>query len=509
MNLDSWSGLEDGDGLTYAFDLPLDHDANLRRVKSLATVRPILDIERTKSQLQGDFWDFYDLVGVATATIDRVALAMGVSSGLSHADTVAAAGNEAARQQPVRKPIEHDAVAARVVEGLVTSDEFEHVYLDERSGEDTETVRRKWTWRLLYEQWAADETVYIRASEPAITVLLNALDVDPGSAQAAAEFQIRYLVERGMYETAVGVATQSRLRTAGYLERVSTIVRDTRIDPEAYDWIDDVPKLLDSALSHVSDRVHAEGELLEAIAERRDTANTAEARISANQLISVLGDCRDRHLELQAHLMDARAALRRSQDDRFASPLGSTTVDLERDLLENALRTPVGTLSPWSTSILNHFAAPMRSILPALSVLIDEALTAAPDDTEGDEAVTVDDLDFEDEAPPWWEPYWALVESLLEAVTETLTLSQLCARARHTASATDLDPLVAAAVAAHAGYALLAAPVDAAFGLLAVADTGRCDDPAVTGTELTITPWVTNAESPVPVIADAIEGAAS
>src|SRR5256885_13345485 len=105
---------------------------------------------------------------------------------------------------------------------------------------------------------------------------------------------MRYLVERGMFESAVGVATQARLRTAQYLERVRTIVRDTTLDPDAHDWGDGVPKLLDSALAHVSERIDVEGDLVAAVSERRDTADTADARVSANQLVAILSDCRSR-----------------------------------------------------------------------------------------------------------------------------------------------------------------------------------------------------------------------
>lgn len=41
----------------------------------------LTDSERTRANLEGDFWHHYDLFNIALAVIDQVALAMGISAG--------------------------------------------------------------------------------------------------------------------------------------------------------------------------------------------------------------------------------------------------------------------------------------------------------------------------------------------------------------------------------------------------------------------------------------------
>ena len=298
--------------------IPTDDDAVVRRVKAVAATRPLHDLERNKSSWDGDFWDRCDLMSLAVATIDQVALAMGVSAGMLYETAHEYVAAQAARQHGEDGETVW-AVASRVLDGLISDNPHEAVY----AAHDRDIVhRRVHPFRLLYEQWSADETVHLRASEHAINVLVDALDLDVTSAQVAAEVQMRVLIERTALAGAVSVAKRARYQSIQYLERVRTVVRDTSVDPDAYDWENEVPEFLSGALDHVLDRIRNEGELVQAVEERRDATVAADYRQQANLLIAMLRECSSRHVDLQRHLMGARAHLRAAQDDRLSRPQG-------------------------------------------------------------------------------------------------------------------------------------------------------------------------------------------
>jgi hypothetical protein len=140
--------------------IPTDDDAVVRRVKAVAAIRPLHDLERNKTSYEGDFWDGYDLLSLAVAAIDHVALAMGVSAGLLYDEALAYVTAQAARQRPTDPEATWWAVAARVLDGLISDTPHEAVYVL-LAGQAAH--RRVHDFRLLYEQWSADDTVHLRA----------------------------------------------------------------------------------------------------------------------------------------------------------------------------------------------------------------------------------------------------------------------------------------------------------------------------------------------------------
>ncbi|MEO7555332.1 MAG: hypothetical protein ABIV94_01845 [Acidimicrobiales bacterium] len=481
------------DDVESAFDvsaIPTDDDAVVRRVKAVAATRPLHDLERNKSSWDGDFWDRYDLMSLAVAAIDQVALAMGVSAGMLYETALEYVASQAARQHPDDGDSIWVAVAGRVLDGLISDSPHEAVY----AAHDGDIVhRRVHPFRLLYEQWSADESVHLRASEQAINVLVDALDLDVTSAQIAAEVQMRVLIERNALAGAVSVARRARYQSIQYLERVRTVVRDTSIDPDAYDWEKEVPEFLTGALDHVLDRIRCEGELVQAVEERRDDTVAADYRQQANLLIAMLRECSSRHVDLQRHLMGARAHLRAAQDDRLSRPQGSLRrADLETDLLVPLLQSPTAAAAPLGQYLFGAFAAPRQPLQPTLAVTVDELLTPpSPHEVGEDEP----EPEFGDEPASWWEPYWAAAEDILDGVTDAASLSALVAQARAVADATSendedglLEPDVLVAALCHLAHGLLAAPIadGGPVVLLAVPTGTRLCDPAVNAEELLV-----------------------
>ena len=353
----------DLDGPFTAPPIPTDDDAVVRRVKAVSATGPLHDLERNKASYEGDFWGGYDLVSLAVAAIDQVALAMGVSAGMLYDEARAYVAGQAARQQSAADAAESDAVADRVLGALITVEPHTTTYA---LHEGEAVQRRVHGFRLLYEQWSGRKIRYGR-------LLVDALDLDVTSAQIAAEVQMRVLIERNALAGAVTVARRARYQSIQYLERVRTVVRDTGIDPDSFDWEKEVPEFLTSALDHVIDRIHGEGELVVAVEEQRDAAASPEVRRTANQLIAMLRECSNRHTELQRHLMSARGQLRQSQDERLARPPGSVRrADLEADLVVPLMAAGLCLAAPLGDTLFAAFAAPRQPIMESLAVLIDE-----------------------------------------------------------------------------------------------------------------------------------------
>jgi tetratricopeptide (TPR) repeat protein len=422
--------------------IPTDDASITRRRRALAPIQVLADIERTKVNLDGDFWHRYDLFNIALAVIDQVALAMGISAGRTWDETLDYAVGQAARQAPDANQQQWRTVAERVLVSLVTTDVETVPYLvHTHRGPDWRAQR----FRLLYVHASRDGQEYLRASEQAINIFVEALDIDVEAAQIANEAQLSALIARGAVESAVQIARHARYRSIQYQERIRRIVADTLIDPDAHDWIGDVPSLLDQALAHVRERLDAEAALLDAVADRRAELEDRARVRAANQLLEILRECRHRHDELHGHLIGARSRLREVLDDRFARPPGSVRrADLGTELLGPYLTRSTKACAALAARLLATVGGVSTRWWPSLTVLTDE-LCAPGRTLEPGEEYFLPEFDSVDQ-PEWWEAYEDTTEALLNAIDEPTRLSQLVARAQsaaHDVVDTDGQPLEA------------------------------------------------------------------
>jgi hypothetical protein len=440
---------------TWNVTIPTDDGSIVRRRRALAPIQVLTDIERNKMQYDGDFWRSYDLFTIALAVIDQVALAMGISAGRTWDETVDYAVSQAQRQAPDAGRQQWRAVAERVVVSLVTTDVETVPYLvHDEAGPQWRAQR----FRLLYVHTGGEEgTEYLRASEQAINIFVEALDLDIEAAQIANEAQLKVLIARGAVESAVQIARLARYQSIQYQERVRRIVADTLIDPDAHDWVDDVPELLASALIHVRDRLTAEAALLDAVAERRSRMSDPTSLAAANQLIENLRDCRHRHDDLHSHLIGARSRLREALDDRFSRPPHAAhRVNVIPDLLVPLLGRPAQQSAVATDRLLALVGGISTRWWPSLATITDE-LCAPPRTPDSGEQFS--DPEFDDgDRGQWWEPYEATVESLLDAIDEPIRLSQVLARAEKAADTLvdedgePLEPRLLMAATVHAAH---------------------------------------------------------
>ncbi|XVU23023.1 hypothetical protein ACQPZJ_38015 [Actinoplanes sp. CA-054009] len=479
--------------------IPTDDTSIARRRRALAPIQVLTDIERTKTSLDGDFWHRYDLFTIALAVIDQVALAMGISAGKTWDEAVDYAKSQAARQAPDADDSQWAGVAERVVVSLVTTDIETVPYVTYSAAGPQWRAQR---FRLLYvHAGGGDATEYLRASEQAINIFIDALDLDIEAAQIATEAQLTALIARGAIESAVQIARYARYQSIQYQERIRRIIADTLIDPDTHDWVDEVPALLDAALLHVQDRLAGESSLLEAVAERRFELDDRAKVQAANMLIEILRECRHRHDELHRHLIGARTRLREALDDRFVrAPRSTHRSDLGRDLLNPYLTAPTQTAAVLADRLVAVVGGLSARWLPSLAVLTDELCAPArvPEPGEQFEPPEFDD----DDVPEWWEIYEDTVEAILEAIDEPIRLSQLLARADELASHVSdddgkpLEPdlLTAALVhGAHRAWAARLAGRSAGDRMLLAVDTGdRLTTDLLRTADLLLMPgWVT------------------
>lgn len=495
----------DGDVGSWDVAIPTDDTSIARRRRALGPIQVLSDIERNKVSLDGRFWADYDLFNISLAVIDQVALAMGISAGRTWDEALEYAADQARRQMPGRQPAEWTQVAERVLVSLVTSDVNKVPYLIHGSSGPEWKAQR---FRLLFLHGAgADGTEHLRASEEAINIFVNALDLDIEAAQIANEAQMQALIERGAVDSATQLAQIARYQSAQYLEQTRRVIADTMLDPGGHDWVVEVPALLNAALRHVADRLAAETALTEALTEQRSRMVDTVALGHTNELLSSLRDCRHRHDELHRHLIGARTRHREAVEDRLARPPRTAQrVDLASELLAPYLLRTTETTAAAAELITARIGGISARWWPSLAVATDDlcAPTREPGPGEPYEAPEFDDTETTD----WWEPYEDTVDSLLGEITSTTRLSQLMARAAEVAATVtddDGDPLdvgrLTAAVV-HAGHRIwsthLSGRTSGDTVLVAVADETRIDTGTVRCVDLLIVPAEIAADTEAP-----------
>ncbi|MGY2058144.1 hypothetical protein ACW9HQ_24830 [Nocardia gipuzkoensis] len=494
-------------GLPSAWDIviPTDDDSITRRRRALAPIQVLIDLERTKSSLAGDFWGDYDLFTVALAVIDQVALAMGISAGKTWDDALRYAADQAARQTPGRSPGEWETVAERVLVSLVTTEvEVVKHLVHTPDG----PAWRNQRFRLLYlHPSGGDGIEHLRASEQAINIFVEALDLDIEAAQIANEAQLTALIARGAVASAVEIARHARYRSIQYQERVRRIVADTVIDPDLHDWVGEVPALLDGALAHVSERLQAEAALLDAVADRRTEVTDRTQLEIANQLIEILRECRGRHHDLHRHLMGARSRLREALDDRFARPPRAIRrVDIGNELLSPLLARTTGDGAECAERLVAIMGGLPVRWWPSLTRLTDE-LCAPPRPPDLGDEFAPPEIDDSDELE-WWEPYEETIDALIGGINEPIRLSQLLARAADIAERADeyegLDPGTLSAVLVHAAHRAWSAQLAgraAGDRVVVAVSTGACIDTAdIRADDLLLVPGEVTADIDAPAV---------
>lgn len=184
-------------------------------------------------------------------------------------------------------------------------------------------------------------SVYLRATDEAVNVLVGALDTDVTSAQIAAEVKLEVLINRGRLADAQLAAEQARYRTVQYAETLRRTLDATRRNVRAVDWLQTVPDMITEALDHVADRYRHENAILTNIRKARDETEEPEHKRRAAELVDIVKDCIRRHTQLQSRLLEAGPLFRAEQDRQaFATPVARSGLDLYGQLVAPLLPLP-------------------------------------------------------------------------------------------------------------------------------------------------------------------------
>ena len=296
-----------GVGVIDTGSVPETSDGGLAlRVKALACTAPLHDLDARKNSVQTADYSVYQMAELALTAIDLVTIAMDFDRGARPDQVLADLARAATAQAPDRPETEHTRVASWVLDNLLnvgSADRgFRAIYgIAGPAGYD----RRSFDFKLLEETFGADGELYLRASNEAVNVLVGALDVDIESAQIAADLRLGILIKRGRLFDAQAAAQAARYQTIRYAEMLRQRLEATTRDVRNVDWVEEMPRFLDEALSHIEDRYRTEDAILINLTEARDTADTTERKQQAAQLVEVVRDCLRRHAQLQAALQTA------------------------------------------------------------------------------------------------------------------------------------------------------------------------------------------------------------
>jgi len=399
-----------------------------RRLKALACTAPLHDLDARKVMLDWLSPGDYQMSEIALRIIDLVTIAMDFDQGGGHDDVIARVLPFVTSQAAHRPLPEHERVARWVLERLInvgTIDRtFQQVYgvIDL----DGDYHRLPFNFKIVKEVPGPRGSLSLRTSDEAITVLIGALDTDVESAQIAAEVKLKNLIVRGKLADARSAAEQARYRTVQYGESLRRRLEATRRDVLLVDWEDELPEMLNDALTHVEGRMSAEQDIQASIAKHRDDAGAPERKRHAAELVAVVEDCLRRHTQLHARLQGARSVFRAEQDrQQFSGPPRRSAVNLHGQLLEPVLGLPVRTAVGPVSTFFRVAAGVTTPEVVTLSGLVATLLrpSVEPQRTAGPVVHPVpqepeDDARFTDE-------HWELSDTLLALPGQVRTLGEL------------------------------------------------------------------------------------
>ena len=352
------------------------------RVRALICTEPLHDLQANRGR-RGRLFAALDCYDIALATIDFVVDHMGFDSGAEPGAVLEFITAEIARQAPSSKPDALSDAAVAINETLIRPQRGSY----QDAGDPT---RRPFDFQLLREE-PSPEGVRVAATNEAINVLVGALDTDVASAHSAADAKVASLVNRKRFNEAELAAREARIRSIQYTAEVRRIIADTKLDVRRAGWGDKVPDRLNEIVDVLTERMHAESKMLEAMRSTRDNAETASHSQVAARLVAVVEECFDRHRELHNRVMEATETFFVEQErqgfrsdlslraidpfDQLLAPIFAGTIAQTQDALECFASLSWGVVPPKVASLeqlLERLLADPREISSLAGELPDE-----------------------------------------------------------------------------------------------------------------------------------------
>ena len=280
----------------------------------------------------------YDPRTLALAALEAVVSRQEMEAEATTEEVVEFLASLAAGAAPERETSEHLAVSRFVLRELLNDaqhgEEFEVSYSDYRAGHSRVTL----SLRMLEEGIGRRGQAVLRATTPAINLLLSGLEHDLEDEQAAKDTMLRRQVASGRWGRAEESAAESLKLSLMYCERVRAVLEETERDVRAVDWSRDVPVLLTASREHLGERLRVERDLMEYMRGVRNAVEDADVLRTCERVLRLLSRAHLRHTQLLEKIIDARPAFLRSQaDQRFRPPPRLALVGVQEDVLEPLL----------------------------------------------------------------------------------------------------------------------------------------------------------------------------
>ncbi|MCZ1012331.1 hypothetical protein [Streptomyces lydicus] len=384
----------------------------------------------------------YDPRTLALAALEAVVSRQEMEAEATTEEVVEFLASLAASAAPERGASEHLAVARFVLRELLNDaqhgEEFEVSYSDYRTGHSRVTL----SLRMLEEGIGRRGQAVLRATTPAINLLLSGLEYDLEDEQAAKDTMLRRQVASGRWGRAEESAAESLKLSLMYCERVRAVLEETERDVRAVDWSRNVPALLTASREHLGERHRVERDLMEYMRGVRNAVEDADVRRTCERVLRLLGRAHLRHTQLLEKVIDARPAFLRSQAaQRFRPPPRLALVGVQEDVLEPLLCLGTEDAAVIASRFADAVGGPVVSHQPRLQDWWASLLAPArePQETVPDEDIELI-ADDPGELSAYTQEDLAVARTvLMEALRAPVRLSQLLAQALvHTVEAADL-----------------------------------------------------------------------
>jgi hypothetical protein len=283
-------------------------DATARgRWRALVLTDPVAKLVRNAAHT-GITDDTYDLRQLALAAVDLAVASMGFAREATLDEVLDTLTGLAARMQPAEEHAsEWRDVAQLVVKGLLNDAReqrrFSYTFADLS---DPGAVRwESYSFRLL----SLRDTEYgpvLVASDQAVMLYLDGLDVDIEDAEAALAHVLQRQLDDQRFDAAVRTAAQAERTSRGMAAMLTDLLDATGRDVRSHDWLVDVPQRLDRARRHVEGRIGEDDHFLEHVQSGLDADISAEVRTASGQIVDLLRSAKRVHLDLERRLVGAR-----------------------------------------------------------------------------------------------------------------------------------------------------------------------------------------------------------
>lgn len=391
-----------------------------RRLRVLAHLQPLLDIEHDKNRAAraggaNRSWDAYDMRLLQVSAFDAIAAEYGLhpEGGVPRMTVEAAIVAQAARSAPGRTSAEHADVATWLIDRLLNvgyaARGFDVPWIN-----PADYTRADLRVVALYETLTSDGEVRLHADEAALNLTLAGLDLDLEDRQIAAEAVLRAQIESGRWSQAEQSAAMAQRMAVEYRNRLDRYLRSVERDLRDIDWEADVETVIEDALAHLEGRVRALHQLSDHATQLAEDVDPA-SRTQAASVVRLVGDTLQHLLALQRHILAARSRFRAAQVAQgFAISLAVGKVHLHDDVFKPLLSMPSDQVADLAPALVTLSAGVTAPTVPSLAVLAD-VLLARPRERE-DAFVGVDLGDLEEIGNPFErfdDDTWAKARSLM------------------------------------------------------------------------------------------------